>query len=182
MFVGMETHGWNDEVATWPTYTEVTGLYKSFMEKQGISSPFWWFIRDLSQSQQVDEYQKAVLWTNLSKISKKTTRPEGDLFNNTMPVFLDLLVEEIGITQPDILVITTTSPNYQWHLNNRFSLSLSDSSKRTSLIGKRLFKLSSPELPVNTFQLCHPNRLRFTKGGYSLNASEIIHAIQANLE
>lgn len=180
MFVGMETHGWNDEAETWPTYSEVAALYRSFMEKENVSSPFWWFIRDLSQSQQVDEYKKAVLWTNLSKISKNNTRPEGDLYNNTMPLFLDLLVEEISVVQPAILVIMTTSVHYQWHLHRRFGAS--ESSKRIPLIGKRLFKLSSPELPSNTFQLCHPNRLRFTEGGYSLNADEIIQAIGANLD
>lgn len=181
MFVGMETHGWNDEVTSWPTYAEVTALYKSFMEKQGISSPFWWFIRDLSQAQQGDEYQKAVLWTNLSKISKNKTRPTGVLYENIMPLFLDILVEEISVVQPDILIIMTTSLHYQRHLQQRFGFGESKSSKREALIDKRLFKLSSPELPANTFQLCHPNRLRFTKGGYSSNANEIIQTIHANL-
>ena len=181
MFVGMETHGWNDEAETWPTYAEVTALYRSFMEKEKVNSPFWWFIRDMSLSQQVDDYKKAVLWTNLSKISKGKIRPNGPLYDNTMQLFLNLLVEEIAIVQPDVLIITTTNPNYQWHLNHRFGFGTSESSMRIPLIDRRLFRLLSPELPLKTFQVCHPNRLRFTKGGYSLNASKIIQVIEANL-
>jgi len=181
MVVGMETYGWEpfrlDEDHN-ITYQRTTQVYQAFTsDSTNYSSPFWWFIRDLCHNYGEIDYMKAVLWTNLSKIDIARKRPSGAVYDNTMPGFLSLLAQEVAIVKPDILLIATTSPNYQWHLQKRFK-STEGSSEREVLIPKLLFRWITDELPANTFQLCHPNRLRFVAGGYKRNAEQIIRTIE----
>lgn len=181
MVVGMETYGWesfnldDDHNAM---YKRITGLYQAFTSnRMNYSSPFWWFVRDLCHSYGETDYMKAPLWTNLSKIDINCKRPSGTVYDNTMQGFLDLLAQEVAIVKPDVLLIATTNSSYQWHLQERFK-STEGNSEREVLIPKLLFRWVTDELPVNTFQLCHPNRLRFVAGGYKQNAEQIIRTIK----
>jgi hypothetical protein len=182
MFVGMETHGWrkcNLEEALSLSYQNLIDCHKDFMaQEKPINSPFWWFMRDLNSVYQKSDLRKTVLWTNLSKIDISKSRPTGKLFDNTMAGFIDLLLEEVKIVKPDVMILMTSSPNYQWHMNENFGLT-SGLAQREVLIPNQLFKWTSDQLPANTFQICHPNRLRFSKGGYKENAESIIKKISA---
>ena len=156
----------------------MTGKYHEFTSgRQQPSSPFWWFIRDLSASYGQTDYTKTALWTNLSKIDIDGKRPTGKVYDHAMQGFLELLIREVSIVKPDVLILMTTNPNYQWHLSEKFALA-AGVSKRESLIPNQLFHWETDILPVNTFQICHPNRLRFTVGGYKQNAEQIIEAIR----
>ena len=180
LFVGMEAHSWrkcnlDEELPL--SYHNLMTYHKYFMSSEKtVNSPFWWFMRDLNAVYQQSDLSKSVLWTNLSKIDISKKRPIGKLFNNTMAGFISLLIEEIKIVKPELLILMTTSPNYQWHLNENFGLT-TEFSQREVLIPNQLFRWTSDQLPTNTFQICHPNRLRFTKGGYTLNADSIIKMI-----
>lgn len=145
-------------------------------EEKPINSPFWWFMRDLNAIYQQSDLRKTVLWTNLSKIDIGKNRPTGDLFDNTMAGFIDLLLEEIKILKPELLIIMTSSPNYNWHLKENLGLT-TGLPQREELIPKLLYKWSSDKLPLSTFQICHPNSLRFRKGGFKQNAETIIKKI-----
>lgn len=180
MFVGMETHGWPDckldeELSV--SYQKLIEYHREFMsQEKPINSPFWWFKRDLNTVYQQSDLRKTVLWTNLSKIDVHGKRPTGKLFDNTMAGFIDLLLGEINILTPEIVVIMTSSPNYQWHLNENLGLT-SGEAKRDELVPKLLYKWTSAKLPASTFQICHPNCLRFRKGGFKQNAEAIIRNI-----
>jgi uracil-DNA glycosylase len=180
MFVGMETHGWrkcdlNEDLPV--SYEKLIQCHQEFMaQEKPINSPFWWFMRDLNAVYQESDLRKTVLWTNLSKIDVGKNRPVGDLYDNTMAGFIDLLLAEVDILKPEIVVIMTSSPNYQWHLNQNLGLT-SGEALREELIPKLLYKWTSQKLPENTFQICHPNSLRFRKGGFKQNAETIIRNI-----
>lgn len=180
MFVGMETHGWrkcdlNEDLPD--SYEKLIQCHQEFMaQEKPINSPFWWFMRDLNSVYQESDLRKAVLWTNLSKIDVGKNRPTGKLFDNIMAGFIDLLLAEIDILKPEIVVIMTSSPNYQWHLNQNLGLTSGEAS-REELIPKLLYKWTSQNLPESTFQICHPNSLRFRKGGFKQNAEAIIQNI-----
>ena len=180
MFVGMETHGWrkcdlNEDLTD--SYEKLIQCHQEFMAQQKpINSPFWWFMRDLNLVYQESDLRKTVLWTNLSKIDVGKNRPTGKLFDNIMTGFIDLLLAEIDILKPEIVVIMTSSLNYQWHLNENLGLT-SREATREELIPKLLYKWTSQNLPANTFQISHPNSLRFRKGGFKLNAEAIIQNI-----
>ncbi|GAA4461802.1 hypothetical protein GCM10023189_37700 [Nibrella saemangeumensis] len=154
LFVGKETHTWRpeqDKDVKTPTYSEVVEYYQTFIKQRQPASPFWRFIKSVIPPQ---ANVKSILWTNLSKLDQGGKRPQGDLFDNTMQLFLNLLVKEIAIVKPDIVLIMTTDPHYQWHLNERFR-----SHSATSQAG-HLPPLSGPGLPSNTFQISHPNSLQ----------------------
>lgn len=181
MFVGREAHTWekyNLEEDHILTHQRLTNVYKVFTsDSKKPNSPFWWFIRDLSASYGQADYAKTALWTNLSKIDIDGERPTGKVYDYTMQGFLDLLVQEVSIVKPDVLILMTTDPNYQWHMAEKFGLAIG-ASKREPLIPNQLFRWVSDILPINTFQICHPNRLRFMVGGYKQNAEQIIQAIK----
>ncbi|WP_234734014.1 hypothetical protein [Tellurirhabdus bombi] len=185
LFVGMETYGWapfrTDEAAE-ETYRRLTEAYTNFTEQEhaqyaGRKSPYWRFMEMLSQAYGVENFLKATLRTNLSKIDVNKGRPSGKLYDNTMQAFLALLCQEIEVIQPDMVIILTTDPNYCWHLNEQFGFWKDGNGRRSEIIAKRLFRLESPKLPVPTYQMCHPNRLRFLRGGFKNNADEIIQEI-----
>ncbi|WAC12954.1 hypothetical protein [Dyadobacter pollutisoli] len=180
MFVGMETHGWEDfkpNEDLLDTHRRLTSGYESFMtNREQPNSPFWWFIRDLNQSYGQGDLNKTVLWTNLSKIDIEKNRPTGKLYDNSMNAFISLLSKEISIVKPDILIIMTTSPNYGYHVREYFGVHTGDAAIET-IIPRLLYKWSSEKLPFDTFQICHPNSLRFKKGGFTVNASSIIKMI-----
>jgi len=182
MFVGMETHGWEDcklDEDFLDTHRRLTSRYESFMTNQEHpNSPFWWFIKGLNLSYGQEELNRTVLWTNLSKIDIGKKRPVGDLYNHSMGMFLNILAQEAAIVNPDILVIMTTSPHYSYHLNDFFGVHDGSATLET-LLPKLLYRWTSEKLPITTFQICHPNSLRFKKGGFHSNAKLIIEAINA---
>ncbi|MCF2518521.1 hypothetical protein [Dyadobacter sp. CY351] len=181
MFVGMETHGWRkcdlgEDLMI--SYQKVMECHREFMsQEKPINSPFWWFMRDLNAVYQQSDLRKTVLWTNLSKIDVGKSRPTGQLFNNTMAGFIDLLVEEIDLLKPAIVVIMTSSPNYRWHLGEHLGLT-TGLARREELMPRLLYRWTADKLPTNTFQICHPNSLRFRKGGFKQNAEVIIGKIR----
>lgn len=180
MFVGMETHGWEDfklKEELYVTFERLVSGYESFMSnREQPNSPFWWFIRDVNKIYGQEELNKTVLWTNLSKIDIEKNRPTGKLYDHSMSRFINLLAKEITIVAPDILIIMTTSPNYSYHIKEYFGVHTGGAAIET-IIPKLLYKWTSCKLPVNTFQICHPNSLRFKKGGFTLNSDKIIKMI-----
>lgn len=133
-------------------------------------------MRDVNKIYGQEELNKTVLWTNLSKIDIEKNRLTGKLYDHSMSGFINLLSQEISIAAPDILIIMTTSPNYSYHVKEYFGVHTGSAVIET-IIPKLLYKWTSDKLPVNTFQICHPNSLRFKKGGFTLNSDKIIKMI-----
>jgi hypothetical protein len=84
-----------------------------------------------------------------------------------------ILSKEISIVKPDILIIMTTSPNYGYYVREYFGVHTGNAAIET-ILPRLLYKWSSDKLPFNTFQICHPNSLRFKKGGFTVNVNSII--------
>ena len=190
MFVGSETHGWSQHHESDNTLF-LTEFYKS-VSKSGnhFNSPFWWFRSDFSSAMGVEDFMKATLWTNLSKIDVDKGKPEGSEFGELSQLFIKILIAEIAIVKPDILLIMTVDGHYKWHINNynwmlneTFSTMTKPSGiKRNSLSNSKIDRLVVKGLlPQNSFQFQHPNSLRFVKGGYKRHANDIIKTIKDSL-
>ena len=84
-------------------------------------SPFWWFRGVFSRAFGIseEEFKKATMWTNLSKIDVGRKKSIGKDFDHLMQVFINLLVSEIEIIKPDVVLILTKDGFYNWHLKHR---------------------------------------------------------------
>ncbi|WP_460981406.1 hypothetical protein [Spirosoma fluminis] len=148
------------------------------------NSPFWWFREAFSQAIGVgqDDFMKATLWTNLSKIDVGKTTPKGKEAWKLFQLFIQLLIEEIRIVKPDIVLIMTKDGLYNWHLDNYrwvsnkpfSSYDEPDEITREPILDKQIQRLIVPGiLPYHTYQICHPNALR-RQGNYTERADVLI--------
>lgn len=179
LIIGQETYGWNNDLPR-PSVDQTMNFYAQVCNQDKFhNSPFWWFRKLMAERFNIStDYAKASLWTNLSKIDVNKKRPTGKLFDNTMPFFIDLLKRELDITQPDIVLIFNTNGYYDWHINQYLS---KDNSWRKELLELGVYRLYSALLPANTFQMAHPNSLRFRKGNFADKANALIDIIEKNM-
>ncbi|RIV25409.1 hypothetical protein DYU11_08915 [Fibrisoma montanum] len=181
LVVGQETYGWNNNEPR-PCVKEAMDLYRGFVSSNNFhNSPFWWFRQMLAERIGISvsvPYAEASLWTNLSKIDVNKKRPSDQLFDHTMQFFIQLLVHEIDIVKPDIVLITTANGKYNWHMNHYFSQYKNWAKKH---LESSVYQLHSEKLPLNTFQIAHPNSLRFKKGKFTDKANSILDVIERNL-
>ena len=133
---------------------------------------------------------KATMWTNLSKIDVGRKKPTGKNFDHLTQVFINLLVSEIEIVKPDVVLILTKDGFYNWHLkhygwvqNEPFVDYGTIELESKSVLDKKISRLvASERLPEHTYQICHPNALRFKAGGYTKNADELINALVGQIK
>lgn len=187
LFVGRETYGWG-KYSEQDTVENLMGCYKETSNNGNHhNSPFWWFRKEFSQAIGIGEnFMKATLWTNLSKIDVSRKTPMGEKFGHLSQLFMSLLVAEINILKPDVVLIMTTNGHYNWHINNYrwiqnepFKDFKDDSQlvRESVLPGKIDQLIATDRLPTHTYQLCHPNTLRWKKGGYTAHADELIRTL-----
>jgi hypothetical protein len=187
LFIGRETYGWEDFNESDSPIPSIE-LYKNVYESnKHYNSPFWWFRQELSAQLGIkQDFMKATMWTNLSKIDVNKRTPSGDNSGELAQFFMKLLIEEIRIIQPDIVLILTKDGHYNWHLNNydwdqnqSFKEKKPISSlKRQPILPKKIDRLIAENLlPKHTYQMCHPNALRRKLGGYRTNEDELIQAL-----
>lgn len=193
LFVGRETFGWGtpdwDKHSKSDQAKELMAFYNQIAHSgKHYNSPFWWFREGFSKQFGIDgnEFMKATLWTNLSKIDVNKTTPTGQYFWQLSQLFINLLVAEIEIVKPDVVLIMTKNGHYTWHLDhyrwlrNESFKDYSESKElvREPVLGKKIERLIAPNrLPEHTYQICHPNVLRRKAGGYAKHADELINAL-----
>ena len=195
LFIGRETFGWGVYDKLDKAIDLMANYENVSLSGKHYNSPFWWFRKGFSEKLGIskDEFMKATLWTNLSKIDVDKTTPTGQHFWHLSQMFINLLVAEIEIVKPNVVLIMTKNGHYSWHLNYYRWLrnesfkdyDESDELKRESVLGKKIERLIVPNrLPEHTYQICHPNVLRRKAGGYTTNADELINALasQINLQ
>lgn len=175
LVVGQETYGWKNG-ASRPTVTQAMQFYNCVVHQTEFhNSPFWWFRRLLAERLGIEsQYSLASLWTNLSKIDVDKKRPQGELYHNTMLLFMEILAQEINIVQPDIILILTANGYYNWHIEHFFAQHMNWYKQP---LESGIYKLHSKILPPSTFQMPHPNSLRYQKGSFADKANRLIDII-----
>ncbi|RYF68708.1 MAG: hypothetical protein EOO39_18930 [Cytophagaceae bacterium] len=135
MFVGQETHSWAGFMNERRGLSELLKEYESFQmgntykgsngssKPRPLNSPFWNFNRSCFvgiNGLKNDRRNKGFLWTNISKFDVNGTTPSKEHVDAHIQGF-ELLIQEINITQPDIVVFYT-GKKYRDYLNEKLNL------------------------------------------------------------
>ena len=163
LIVGQQTGGWGQRLgrddSNVPWEDPIDGLMNLYSEfnlgEKYYKTPFWRAAHSLHKKLNCSSPPFSFLWSNLLRIDQNTARPDRlieDVVNN-LP---NLLLNEIEITQPDIVVFFT-GPTYDGLLSSTFSTvsfrPVAGYQTRT------LARLAHPLLPYDSFRTYHPNYL-----------------------
>lgn len=161
MIFGKETNDWEGKFGT-KSIDLLLNTYSDFYNNgrcYTVNTNFWRLYKELVERIK-DIYQNndiKFIWNNILKLGKEG-RP-GTPNQNLVDLYIEypVIQKEIKIINP-ISIIFVTGPSYDTYIKRIFSdVSIVPVNNKFSV--QELARVSSPNLPINTFRTYHPNYL-----------------------